>query len=391
MGQKVRPTGFRTGIMIDWQSTWYANKQDFSDLLVEDHKIREFVKNASMARAGIARIRIERTREKVVVYIHSARVGMIIGKKGQEVDKLTKELEDLAHRHIEVKTMEVNRPEVDPQLVAEDIAEQLEKRASFRRTMKRAIDQTMEAGPRAIRIQLSGRLGGAEMARSEKRRWQGSIPLSTLRAKVEYGFAEAKTAQGHIGIKVLDQQRGLPEPARRPTMPLMPKRVKFRKSQRGKVRGNASRGNTVSYGDFGLQVAGRRLAERRGDRGGPHHGDALDARRRPALHPRLSAQVGHGHPGRNPHGQGQGRAGVLGGGGQAGHDSVRDRAACRKRRPAIAWPAWLTRCRSGAGWSRGRMWVAERSAWRRTYESGRRSGGRDHENRRTTRHERRAD
>lgn len=199
MGQKVRPTGFRTGIFIDWQSNWYANKQDFSELLVEDKKIRDFVKKR-YARSGISKIRIERTREKVVVYIHSARVGMIIGKKGQEVDKLTKELEDLCHRHIEVKTMEVNRPEVDPQLVAEDIAEQLEKRASFRRTMKRAIDQTMEAGAKGIRLQLAGRLGGAEMARTESN-MAGSIPLSTLRARVEYGFTEAKTAQGHIGIK----------------------------------------------------------------------------------------------------------------------------------------------------------------------------------------------
>src|SRR6202165_5084758 len=192
MGQKVRPTGFRTGIMVDWLSSWYANKQDFAELLVEDQKIRQFIKRR-YARSGIARIRIERTREKVVVYIHSARVGMIIGKKGQEVDQLTKDLEDLAHRHIEVKTMEVNRPEVDPQLVSEDIAEQLEKRSSFRRTMKRTIDQTMEAGAKGVRLQLSGRLGGAEMARQETN-MAGSIPLSTLRAKVEYGFAEAKTA-----------------------------------------------------------------------------------------------------------------------------------------------------------------------------------------------------
>jgi small subunit ribosomal protein S3 len=200
MGQKVRPTGFRTGIMVDWLSRWYASKQDFAELLVEDQKIREFIKRR-YGRSGIARIHIERTREKVVIFIYSARVGMIIGKKGQEVDKLTKELEDLAHRHIEIKTMEVNRPEVDPQLVAEDIAEQLEKRASFRRTMKRAIDQTMEAGAKGVRIQLAGRLGGAEMARTESS-MAGSIPLSTLRAKIEYGFAEAKTAQGNIGIKV---------------------------------------------------------------------------------------------------------------------------------------------------------------------------------------------
>lgn len=213
MGQKVRPTGFRTGIMMDWGSRWYASKGDFAELLVEDFRIRAFVKK-KYGKSGISKIRIERTREKVTVYIYSARVGMIIGKKGTEVDKLTKDLERLAHRHIEVKTMEVNRPETDPQLVAEDIAEQLEKRASFRRTMKRAMDQTMEAGAKGIRVQLAGRLGGSEMARNEKA-MDGSIPLSTIRAKVDFGFAEAKTAQGHIGIKVwinngdyLDQESG---------------------------------------------------------------------------------------------------------------------------------------------------------------------------------------
>src|SRR5437660_3817322 len=156
MGQKVRPTGFRTGIMVDWLSRWYASKQDFAELLVEDFKIRRYVKKR-YGHAGISRMKIERTREKVVIYVYAARVGIIIGKKGQEVDKLTRELETLAHRHIEVKTMEVNRPEVDPQLVAEDIAEQLQKRASFRRTLKRALDQTMEAGAQGVRVELSGR------------------------------------------------------------------------------------------------------------------------------------------------------------------------------------------------------------------------------------------
>src|SRR3989442_9356357 len=175
MGQKVRPTGFRTGIFLDWMSHWYANKQDFAELLVEDFKIRQFIKR-KYSRSGVARIKIERTREKVTIYVYSARVGMIIGKKGQEVDKLTKELENLCHRHIEVKTMEINRPEVDPQLVAEDIAEQLEKRASFRRTMKRAIDTTMEAGAKGVRIQMSGRLAGAEMARTESNMAGGNPP-----------------------------------------------------------------------------------------------------------------------------------------------------------------------------------------------------------------------
>src|SRR5947208_15994841 len=125
MGQKVRPTGFRTGIMVDWLSHWYANKQDFAELLVEDHKIRKYVKRRYKG-SGVSKIRIQRTREKVTVFVHSARVGMIIGKKGQEVEKLTHDLQNLCHRVIEVKTIEVNRPELDPQLVAEDIAEQLE-------------------------------------------------------------------------------------------------------------------------------------------------------------------------------------------------------------------------------------------------------------------------
>jgi len=186
--------------MVDWLSHWYANKQNFSELLVEDHKIRKFIKRRYPGGA-ISKIRIHRTPEKVTVFIHSARVGMIIGKKGQEVDKLTTELENLCHRRMEVKTLEVNRPEIDPQLVAEDIAEQLSKRASFRRTMKKMIDLTMDAGAKGIRIQMAGRLGGAEMARTESG-MAGSIPLSTLRAKIEYGFAEARTAQGNIGIKV---------------------------------------------------------------------------------------------------------------------------------------------------------------------------------------------
>jgi small subunit ribosomal protein S3 len=198
MGQKVRPTGFRTGIMVDWLSHWYASKQDFAELLVEDQKIRKYVKKKYKG-SGISKIRIQRTREKVTIFVHANKVGVIIGKKGAEIDKLTKDLEDLTHRHIEVKTIEVNNPERDPQLVAED--EQLEKRSSFRRTLKKALETTMEAGAKGIKIQMAGRLAGAEMARCEIG-MQGSIPLSTLRARVEYGFAEAKTAQGHIGIKV---------------------------------------------------------------------------------------------------------------------------------------------------------------------------------------------
>jgi small subunit ribosomal protein S3 len=207
MGQKVRPTGFRVGVMTDWASAWYANKHDFSELLVEDFKIRKFIgayltktKERKEQRPAIAKIKIERTRERVTVQIFSSRVGAIIGKKGEKIDKLTKALEKLTRRHIEVKTIEVTRPEIDAQLVAEDIAEQLEKRSSFRRTMKTAIQRAMENGAKGVKLQLSGRLGGAEMARCEKA-MEGSIPLSTLRAKVDYGFTEATTPQGNIGIK----------------------------------------------------------------------------------------------------------------------------------------------------------------------------------------------
>jgi small subunit ribosomal protein S3 len=200
MGQKVNPTGFRTGIMEGWKSRWYASKKDFSDLLVEDVKIRRFVKS-KFRYAGISKIEIERTRDEVKVVLHAARPGIIIGRKGQEVERLQGELQDLVGRRINIKIEEIGRPEIYAQLVAEEIAEQLQKRSSFRRTMKRAMEQTMEAGAKGIKIQLAGRLGGAEMARREKQ-ISGSIPLSTLQAKIDYGFTEAKTAQGHIGVQV---------------------------------------------------------------------------------------------------------------------------------------------------------------------------------------------
>jgi small subunit ribosomal protein S3 len=200
MGQKVNPTGFRTGIMIGWKSRWYASKQEFSNLLLEDHKLRAFVKDKYRF-AGIPQIEIERTRDEVKVVLHTARPGIIIGRKGQEVERLQGELQDLIGRRINIKIEEIARPEIQAQLVAEDIAEQLAKRASFRRCMKRAMETTMEAGAKGIKIQLAGRLGGSEMARREKS-IAGSIPLSTLRAKIDYGFTEAKTAQGHIGVQV---------------------------------------------------------------------------------------------------------------------------------------------------------------------------------------------
>lgn len=200
MGQKVNPVGFRTGIMTGWKSRWYASKQEYSELLLEDFKLRKFVKQKYRF-AGIPKIEIERTRDEVKVVLHTARPGIIIGRKGQEVERLQAEMQALVGRRINIKIEEISRPEIQAQLVAEDIAEQLAKRASFRRTMKRAIEQTMEAGAKGVKIQLAGRLAGSEMARREKQA-AGSIPLSTLRAKIDYGFTEAMTAQGHIGVQV---------------------------------------------------------------------------------------------------------------------------------------------------------------------------------------------
>jgi len=206
MGQKVNPIGFRTGIMTGWKSRWYASKQEFADLLVEDQRVRNFIKKRKDPSGKpmypmIAKIEIERTRDEVKVVLFSARPGVLIGRKGERVEELQNELQNLIGRRINIKIEEIGRPEVVAQLVAEDIAEQLGKRASFRRTMKRSIEQTMEAGAKGVKIQLAGRLGGAEMSRREKQ-IAGSMPLSTLRAKIDYGFAEAWIPQGHIGVQV---------------------------------------------------------------------------------------------------------------------------------------------------------------------------------------------
>ena len=200
MGQKVHPTGFRTGITEPWRSRWYASKKEFRDLLLEDVKVRKFLKTKYRA-AAIPKVEIERTRDEVKVILHSARPGVIIGRKGQEVYRLQDELQELLGRRVNLKVEEVSRPEIQAQLIAEDIADQLVKRAAFRRTLKRSLDTTMDAGAKGVKIQLAGRLGGAEMSRCEKA-IAGSMPLSTLRAKIDYGFCEASTAQGNIGIQV---------------------------------------------------------------------------------------------------------------------------------------------------------------------------------------------
>lgn len=200
MGQKTRPTGFRVGITEDWRSKWYAPKREFGILLVEDFKIRKFVSEEYKS-ASIAKVVIERTRDQVIVNLHSARPGMIIGRKGAEIDRMKARLEDLTGRRTEVKIVEINNPFRCAFLVGEDIAQQLSKRGSFRRAIKKTLDQVMDSGVYGVKVQLSGRLGGAEMSRCEKAS-RGSIPLSTLQRHIDYGFTVAKTTMGVIGVKV---------------------------------------------------------------------------------------------------------------------------------------------------------------------------------------------
>ena len=200
MGQKVNPHGFRVGVIKDWNTRWYANKKDFANYLVEDNKIRDFLKN-KYYEAGIAYIGIERAANKATVSIHTGRPGMLIGKGGVGVDTIKAELAALTGRTVNVNIIEVRNPDANAQLVAENIAAALEKRTSFRRAMKQSLSRAMKAGAKGIKVKCSGRLGGAEIARTEGYN-EGSTPLQTIRADIDYGFAEAKTTYGRIGVKV---------------------------------------------------------------------------------------------------------------------------------------------------------------------------------------------
>jgi small subunit ribosomal protein S3 len=204
VGQKVNPIGFRTGITLGWKSRWYAPKAAYGEFLIEDHRIRKYVDERLNRRppyAAVSQIEIERTRNDVRIVLHTARPGLVIGPKGAEVDRLREELENLVDRKISVNIVEIKYPDLDAQLVAEGIAEQLKKRTSFRRAMKMRCESTMAAGAKGVRVMCSGRLGGAEMARKETQK-RGSIPLQTLQANVSYGYAVAKTTYGTIGVKV---------------------------------------------------------------------------------------------------------------------------------------------------------------------------------------------
>ena len=312
MGQKIHPEGFRVGYIHDWKSNWFEEK-NFADVLQEDLQIRDHIVG-KLSHAGLSNITIER-RGEVAVDIHTARPGIVIGKSGSEVDALRKELHKLTGSPVKVNIREVKRPELDAKLVAQSIAEQLQNRVAFRRAMKRALTSAMRSGAKGVKVQVSGRLGGAEMARTESYS-DGRVPLHTLRADIDYGFFEAKTTTGRIGVKCwINKGEVMPEgfrsdlastddepqggqrggrvavgPRRRPwsrrrsrrsrrrtrtavaarprrrsrrparrrwSLMLMPKRVKHRKQMRGRMRGNTKGGSTVAFGEYGLKSLDR--------------------------------------------------------------------------------------------------------------------------------------
>jgi small subunit ribosomal protein S3 len=203
MGQKVHPTGIRLGIVKDWSSKWYADSKEFPEYVYMDHQVRDFIK-AKLKDASVSRISIERPAKKANITIHTARPGIVIGKKGEDIEKLRAEVAQMVKMHVNdvrINISEVRKPELDAQLVAEGIAQQLERRVMFRRAMKRAVTNTMRVGAEGIKVKVGGRLNGAEIARSEWYR-EGRVPLHTLRADIDYGLAEAHTTYGVIGVKV---------------------------------------------------------------------------------------------------------------------------------------------------------------------------------------------
>jgi len=201
MGQKVSPRGFRVGVIQDWDSKWYANKKNFSEYLAEDNKVREFIKK-ELYGAGVSKVVIERAAEgQIRISVLTRNPGMVIGRGGDGIEQLKTKLEKLTKKTISVSIVEVKRPDADAQLAAESVAQALEKRVAFRRAMKQTIQRTMKAGAKGIKVVISGRVGGAEIARSEKYS-EGNVPLHTLRANIDYGFAEADTQYGRIGVKV---------------------------------------------------------------------------------------------------------------------------------------------------------------------------------------------
>jgi len=241
VGQKVHPNGLRVGVFRNWNSRWFASKKDLPALLVEDVKIRRYIKN-TYYHAGVSTIEIERTQGQVRVVVHTAKPGMIIGKGGTGIEDLRKHLEAMTGKKVRIDIVEIRVPELDAQLVAENIAQQLEKRVSCRRAMKQAISRAMRMGAKGVRVIVSGRIAGAEIARRE-RDSEGSVPLHTLRADIDYGFAEANTTYGKIGVKVWINKGEFGEQVTPPEAPRRQERRERggRRGGRGGARGQAAR------------------------------------------------------------------------------------------------------------------------------------------------------
>ncbi len=271
MGQKVSPHGLRVGIIKDWDSKWYADKKDFSDYLVEDHKIREYVKKKLYA-AGVSKILIDRAaNNQVKITVLTGKPGMVIGRSGNGIDELKAEVEKQTGKSVMINIVEIKRIELDAQLTAESIAQALEKRISFRRAMKQAIGRTMKSGAKGIKVLVSGRLGGAEIARSEKYS-EGNVPLHTLRANIDYGFAEANTTYGKLGIKVWINHGEILEKGLKSAIP----------EDKPDNRGDRRRNDRPRRDDRGPRRDGDR--PRRDDRNGPRGDGRPEAPR--AVNPR---------------------------------------------------------------------------------------------------------
>ena len=281
MGQKVSPHGFRVGVIQDWDSKWYADKQNFADYLIEDNKVRDYVQKKLYV-AGVSKVVIERAAENTMrVSVLTARPGLVVGHGGEGIDQLKSELEKLTKKKVTLEIIEVKRPETDAKLTAESVAQALEKRVAFRRAMKSAIQRTMKAGCKGIKVVISGRVGGAEIARSEKYS-EGNVPLHTLRANIDYGTAEADTQYGRIGVKVWINHGEFLGDGMVPAIPEFKEPKKEGKGRRdGERRGRRNDGERGERGD--RRNGGANRSERRGRK---------DAEERPkkAVNPRQRPQ-----------------------------------------------------------------------------------------------------
>ena len=248
MGQKVNPHGLRVGVIKDWDSRWYARNDKVGDLIVEDYNIRKYLKK-TLYSAGVPTIEIERDSEKVRIFIHCSRPGVVIGKGGEEIAKLQEQISKMIGKKVAISIVEVRTPDTNAQLVAENIAQQLEKRIGFRRAMKNSIGRAMRMGAKGIKVMCGGRLGGAEIARSECYH-EGTIPLQTLRADIDYGFAEANTTYGRVGCKVWIYKGEVLNSTLRQTAPEAPRRERRNNDRRrDDRRGGDRRGSGRPYGD----------------------------------------------------------------------------------------------------------------------------------------------